>query len=136
AGCARYWDDIHASKPCRGHEPGYIRGDFSPPVPIREIGFGERHDAIFDAEQIDDGEMLDCLRHDAVIGGYDKKDEVDACRPGKHIMDEALMSRHIDKAEHITVAPRQIGEAEIDRDTARLLLLEAIGVDAGERADK
>ena len=32
------------------------------------------------------------------------------------------------------VRRRQIGEAEVDRDAARLLLLQAVGVDAGQRA--
>ena len=44
------------------------------------------------------------------------------------------MAGHIDEAEHRAVRCRQIGEAEIDGDAARLFLLEPVGIDAGERA--
>src|SRR5205823_1626238 len=84
----------------------------------------------------DDGEMLDRLRHDAVIGGNDNEDEIDAGGPGEHVVDEALMPRHIDKTEHPAAGRGQISKAEIDRDAARLLFLQAIGVDAGKGTDQ
>ncbi len=87
-----------------------------------------------DAEQVDDRQMLARLRHHAVVGGDDQQHEVDAGRAGQHVVDEALVARHVDEAEHAAVRRRQIGEAEIDGDAARLLLLQAVGVDAGQRA--
>jgi hypothetical protein len=44
------------------------------------------------------------------------------------------MARHVDEAEHAAIRGRQICEAEIDRDAARLLFLQAVGIDAGEHA--
>ena len=99
-----------------------------------EIRLGQRHDAAPDAEQVDDREMLARLRHDAVIGRDDQQHEIDAGRAGQHVVHELLVPRHVDEAEHAAVRRRQVGEAEIDRDAARLLLLQAVGIDAGQRA--
>ena len=60
--------------------------------------------------------------------------KVDAGRPGQHVADEALVARHVDETEHRPVRRRQVGEAEIDGDAALLLLLPAVGIDAGQRA--
>ena len=101
---------------------------------VDEIGLGQRDDAALDAEQVDDREMLARLRHDAVVGGDHQQHEIDAGRAGQHVVHELLVPRHVDEAEHRAVRRRQVGEAEIDRDAARLLLLQAVGIDAGERA--
>ena len=77
--------------------------------------------------------MLARLRHDAVVGRHDQQDEIDAARPGQHVVDELLVAGHVDEAEHRAIRRRQIGEAEVDGDAARLFFLEAIGVDSGER---
>ena len=98
-----------------------------------EIDLGERDDAALDAEQIDDGEMLAGLRHDAVVGRDHQQHEIDAGGAGQHVVDEFLVTRHVDEAEHGAVRRRQIGEAEIDGNAARLFFLEPVGVDAGER---
>src|SRR5262249_56401898 len=61
-------------------------------------------------------------------------DKIDAAGAGQHGVDEALVPRHVDEPEHQAVGRWQVGEAEIDRDPPLLLLLEPVGVDAGERA--
>ena len=99
-----------------------------------EIDLGERDDAAGDAEQVDDGEMLAGLRHDAVVGGDHQQHEIDAGGAGQHVVDEFLVAGHVDEAEHGAVRRRQIGEAEIDGNAARFLLLEPVGIDAGQRA--
>jgi hypothetical protein len=107
----------------------------SPASAIRRrdaVGLGQRHRAAFDAELVEDGEVLARLRHHAVVGRHHQQREVDACRAGEHGVDEALVAGHVDEAEHAAAFERLVGVAEFDRDAARLLLLEAIGVDAGE----
>ena len=101
-----------------------------------DIDLGERDDAAGDVEQVDNGEMLAGLRHDAVVGGDHEQHEIDAGGAGQHVVDEFLMPRHVDKAEHGAVRCRQIGEAEIDGNATRLFFLEPIGIDAGQRADQ
>ena len=102
----------------------------------REIGLGQRHHAAPNAEQIEDRQMLQRLRHDAVVGGDDQQREIDAARAGQHRVDEALVARHVDEAENAPALDRLIGEAEIDGDAARLLLFQPVAVDAGERFDQ
>ena len=54
--------------------------------------------------------------------------------PGQHVVHEALVARHVDEADDLAARPRPVGKAEIDGDAARLLLLQAIGIDAGQLA--
>ena len=54
--------------------------------------------------------------------------------PGEHIVDEALMPRHIDEAKKLAVRQPQIRKADIDGEAARLLLRQPVGIDAGQRA--
>ncbi len=103
---------------------------------VGEVGFGQRYDAGSDAEQIDDLQMLDGLRHYSVIGGDHQKHEIDAGRAGEHVVDEALVTGHVDKAEHRAVRQQMIGIAEIDGDAAPLLLGKPVGIDAGQGFDE
>ncbi len=80
--------------------------------------------------------MLQRLRLDPVIGGDHQQGEIDPARAGEHRMHKALMARHVDEAENRTRLDRQIGEAEIDGDAPRLLLLQAVAIDAGQRFDE
>ena len=71
---------------------------------------------------------------DAVVGGDDQQREIDAADAGQHVAHEALVAGHVDEADRAAPsARRQVGEAEIDRDAARLFLRQAVGVDAGQR---
>ncbi len=54
------------------------------------IGFGQRDQPPVDAKQIDDGEMLDGLRHDTVIGRDREQHEIDSRRAGQHVVEEML----------------------------------------------
>ena len=54
---------------------------------------------------------------------------------GQHVLDEALVPRHVDEADLVVVG-EPAGEAEVDGDPAPLLLGEAIGVDARQRFDE
>ena len=126
--------DIAAGKPGPREGARDLSPDGFAPIGCDEIDFGHRDEPATDAEQIDDGKMLAGLRHDAVVGGDDQKRKVDAAGAGQHIVHELLVARHIDKAEHLAVRRRQISKAEIDGNAASFFFLEAIGVDAGERA--
>ena len=78
--------------------------------------------------------MLAGLRHDAVVCGDHQQHEIDAGGAGQHVVNEFLVPRHVDEAEHGAVRRRQIGEAEIDGNAARFLFLQPVGIDAGQRA--
>ncbi len=50
--------------------------------------------------------------------------------PASILCTSALMAGHVDKANNGAIGARPIGEAEIDGNAARFLLLEAVCVDA------
>ena len=58
--------------------------------------------------------------------------EVDAAGAGEHVVHQPLVAGDVDEADH-AVAGRHVGEAEVDGDAAGLLLLQPVGVDAGQR---
>ena len=80
--------------------------------------------------------MLDGLRHRAIVCGDDEQNMIDTRRAGEHVVDELFVPRHVDEAEHAAAGQRRVGVAEVDRDAARLLFLEAIGIDARQRLDE
>ncbi len=55
-------------------------------------------------------------------------------RAGQHGMDETFVPRNIDEADGAPIGLLPVGEAKVDGDTARFLLLEAVGIGAGQRA--
>ena len=77
--------------------------------------------------------MLAGLRHDGFVGRNDQHHHVDAAHAGKHVLDESLVTGHVDEADGRLSIEREIGESDIDRDAALLLFLEPVGINAGER---
>ncbi len=63
--------------------------------------------------------MFAGLRHDAIVRRHYQNDEIDACRAGKHIMNEAFMTGHVNETDNAAARPRPIGEAQIDRNAPR-----------------
>jgi len=80
--------------------------------------------------------MFDRLRHRAVVGCDHQQHMIDASRAGQHVVNEFFVTRHVDETQHLTARQGLIRVAEIDRDAARLLFLEAIGIDAGQCLDQ
>ena len=111
-------------------------GDFgahqTQPFVIHEIALGQNRNAAADAQQLEDGEVLLGLRHDAFIGSDDEQRDVDAGRAGEHVLDESFVAGDIDDAGLNPVREWERGKPEIDRDAAAFFLFPAIGVDTGE----
>ena len=55
---------------------------------------------------------------------------------GQHVSDETLVAGHVDEADLLAVWQREVGEAEIDRNPAKLFFGQTVGVDAGESPDQ
>ena len=100
---------------------------------FRQVGFGQSDNATLDSEQIDDSEMLARLWHHTIIGRNHQKYKIDAGRTRQHVVHEFFVARHVDETQDRTLRRGQICKAEVDRNTARFLFLEAVGIDAGER---
>ena len=110
--------------------------DFGDAVRRNEIGLRHGNDALTDAEEIEDCQMLQRLRLDAVIGSDRQQSKVDPARARQHRVYEALVAWHVDEAENLAIGSRQIRKAEIDRDPPRLLFFQAIAIDAGQGFDQ
>ena len=78
--------------------------------------------------------MLVGLRPRALARVDDEEEEVDAGRARDHRAHEALVARHVDEREPPSVRQIEGCVAELDRDAARLLLGQPVGVLARERA--
>src|SRR6202047_3695363 len=81
-------------------------------------------------------EMLLALRHHTVVGSDREQHQVDAVRASQHVADETLVAGDIDHAGARAVGQGEVGEAEIDRNPALFLFLEAVVVLAAERLDQ
>jgi len=105
-----------------------------------ELGFGYDSETAGDPEQLADGEVFACLRHDALVGSDDEHDGGDASSAGEHVADEECVAGDINETDAKSRALRRDhiegSEAEVDGDAAAFFFGEAVGVDAGESADE
>ena len=111
------------------------------PAPARSrsgvdaVDLRQRHEAVADAQQGEDVEVLAGLGHDAVVGGHHEDHAVHAAGAGDHGLDEVLVAGHVDDAD-LHVGDRAGGEAQVDRHAPLFLLLQPVGLAAGERLDQ
>lgn len=105
-------------------------------IGVDRVCFGDDDDALFDAEEATDVEVLASLGLDGFVGGDDEENDIDTGDAGDHGFDEALMTGDIDEAGVETGAEIKMGEAEFDGDAAALFFGEAIGVHTGECPDE
>ena len=100
---------------------------------VEQVDLGEGDDAVGDADELEDAQVLLALRLPALGGGDDEEAGVDAADAGEHVAQEAHVAGDVDEADRLAVDDA-VGEAEVDRQAAPLLLLEAVGVGAGQQA--
>jgi hypothetical protein len=100
---------------------------------VHGIRLRHRDDAMVDAEQPDDGQVLVRLRSRALAGVDDEQEEVDAGRSRDHRVHEALMPRHVHERQATPVREVERGVAELDRDPALLLLRQPVRVLSRQR---
>jgi hypothetical protein len=125
AGARRHDDPLGRGQQLRGLTHG--------PRRVGEVRLGHRHHALGHAERGQHRRVLARLRHHAVVGGDDHQIQVDAGRAGDHRAHEALVAGHVDDAQRAAGGQLQRRVAERDRDPARLLLGQPVGVGAGQR---
>ena len=101
-----------------------------------EVRLGEDHRAAIHAQQVENRQMFERLRHDPVIDGDCQKREIDSARAREHRVNETLVAWNINEADPLPGARGHIGEAQIDRDAARLLILQPVAIDARQGFDQ
>ena len=114
----------------------HILPDHFHPFGIHHIGLGDDHQTLLDAQQGQNTQVLHRLGHKALVGSHYQHGKVDAAGTGQHIFNEFLMSGHIHDAGLGAVLPVQMGKAQLDGDAPFLFLLQAVGVNAGQRLDQ
>ena len=110
--------------------------DQLPPLGLGQIRLGQHDEPALDAEQLADREMLPSLRHHPLVRRDDQHDEVDPADARQHVLHEPLVPGDVDDAERQAIPEIEVGEADVDGDAALFLLLEAIGIDPGQRQDQ
>ena len=115
--------------------PDLILDQFQP-VGFHHILFGDDNESFFHSEQPADLKMLPGLRHDALVGGNDKGNQINTGNAGHHVFDKPLMAGHVDNAQPMAALQIKIGKTEFNGDPPLFFLLEPVGVDAGQGPDK
>ena len=117
-----------------GHELPHLELGERLAVRVGDVALRERDEAARHAQEPADVEVLAGLGHDRLVGGHHQGDRVDAVRARQHVPHEPLVAGHVHEGGDDAFPELGVGEAEVDRDPALLLLLQAVGVGAGERA--
>ena len=74
---------------------------------VEHVDLGEGDDAVADAEQLEDAQVLLALRLPALGGGDDEQAGVDAADAGEHVAQEAHVAGHVDEADRLAVDARR-----------------------------
>jgi hypothetical protein len=103
---------------------------------VDDADLRQRDDAVVDAEQFEDAQVLFGLRLPSLGGRHDEQAGVDRPDARQHVLQEADVTGHVDEGDSLAGGQCRPCEAEVDRQTSALLLGEPIGVDAGERENQ
>ena len=114
----------------------HVLCDHFHPLGVYHIGLGDDHQTLLDAQQAEDAQMLYRLGHKAFVGGHHQHCQVDAAGTGQHIFDKPFVAGHVHQTGLGTVIEIQMGEAQINGDTALLFFHQTVGINAGQRLDQ
>ncbi len=56
------------------------------------VALADRHQCLGDTQQLDDCQVLTCLRHDAIVCRHHQQHHVYAMGPGQHVVDKPLVA--------------------------------------------
>ena len=95
-------------------------GEFEPLI-VDEVDFGEGDDAVLDAEEFKDAEVLFGLG----LPSFGCSDDEDACGDaadsGEHVAEKLHVPRHVDEAQFGSGGQHRVREAEVDGQPAPFL---------------
>lgn len=95
---------------------------------VNEVGLGHRDHTAGNAEQVKDGEVFIGLWLPAFVGGDNQKGDVDADRPGKHVLQQSFVSRNVHERHFDLVSEGCPGETEVNCHPSPLLLDQTVWV--------
>ena len=100
---------------------------------VDEIGLGHRDEPRPDVEELQDRDVFGGLRHPALVRGDDEERDLHRADAGEHVLHEAHVTGHVDEPDVGAGGQGREREAEVDREPARLLLREPVGIGARQR---
>ena len=134
AGDGGHGDDLGAFEAGAEQRVGDLVARGGEAVGVDEVGLGQGDEAAGQAEQVEDRQMLARLRHRRRRRRR-RRAARSRCRWRRPACcARSARGRARRRSRGRAVGGRQVGEAEVDGDAARLLLLQPVGVDAGQRA--
>src|SRR6266404_5293756 len=84
--------------------------------------------------------MLFGLRHPAVVRGHHQQSEINRAGAGDHMSNKIFVARDIDNADvealFVRRVQNEVGETELNRNSARLFLRQSVWIGARERFDE
>src|SRR5204863_5722187 len=89
-----------------------------------------------DPEAVEQLQVLERLSAWSVVGSDDEQRRVDLAGADEHVAHEPVVPRDVDEVELVAVVQSQMRVADVDRHAPPSLLRQAVGVDAGERAEE
>src|SRR5690606_9003818 len=87
-------------------------------------------------QQLYDIQVLPGLRHDTFVGGDDQQDQIYAGSASDHILDETLVTRHINQGRPSPARQLKLGETKVDGQSTTLLLRQPVGILTGQSQDQ
>ncbi len=132
AGPRRHGDNRRRREKRSGEKLAHLELGDAESVPIDEIRLRERDNPRRDVEQAADVEVFPRLRHHRFVGRDDQQDQVDAAHACQHVLDEALVARHVDEGE-VPIPELAVSKPQIDGDAAFSFFLEPIRIGTGQR---
>jgi len=104
-------------------------------IGIHEVALGEDDQAASYADYSEDVQVFACLGHDSFVGSDHEHGKIESAGAGNHVTHETLVTRCVDNRGDTTIADVEMGESQLDGDSAILLFLESVGVHAGDGLD-
>ena len=99
AAVCRHRNDLRRRQTGRLQHLAHVVRHLGAPLRRHQIDLGQGDETARETEQIDYAQVLACLRHDAIVGGNDEQDEIDAGGAREHIAHEFLVPGNVDEAE-------------------------------------
>ena len=92
--------------------------------------------AVGDAEQVEDPEVLLALGHPPLGGRHHQDRRLHGADPGQHVLEEPDVARHVDEPQLLPRRQRGEGEPEVDRQPPGLLLRPPVRIRPRQRQDE
>ena len=114
----------------------HVRRHQLQPLVVNEVRLRERHHAARYPEQVQYRQMLPRLRHYRLVRRHYQQRDVYPADARQHIVDEPLMTRHVNDADFAAGRQPEPRKAQVYRQPALFLLGESVRVYPRQRLDE